>query len=92
MTYDQYRGRFKKVMTYLGINHTPHEARHTFISCAKHFRVDDNLLKVIVGHKIKDVTEAVYTHRPFSDYEEAVSVISYDGDDIAYDSIDAEWD
>lgn len=91
MTYDQYRGRFKKVMTYLGINHTPHEARHTFISCAKHFRVDDNLLKVIVGHKIKDVTESVYTHRPFSDYEEAVSVISYDGDDIAYDSIDAEW-
>lgn len=92
MTYDQYRGRFKKVMRFLGITHTPHEARHTFISCAKHFKVDENLLKAIVGHKIRDVTEAVYTHRAYSDYEEAVALICYDGEDIAFESIDAEWD
>ena len=92
MTYDQYRGRFKKVMRFLGITHTPHEARHTFISCAKHFKVDENLLKAIVGHKIRDVTEAVYTHRAYSDYEEAVALICYDGEDIEFESIDAEWD
>ena len=92
MTYDQYRGRFKKVMRFLGTTHTPHEARHTFISCAKHFKVDENLLKAIVGHKIRDVTEAVYTHRAYSDYEEAVALICYDGEDIEFESIDAEWD
>ena len=92
MTYDQYRGRFKKVMRYLGISHTPHEPRHTFISCAKHFKVNENLLKAIVGHKIRDITEAVYTHRAYSDYEEAVAMISYDGEDIEFESIDAEWD
>ena len=92
MTYDQYRGRFKKVMRYLGIAHTPHEARHTFISCAKHYKVDDNLLKMIVGHKIRDVTEAVYTHRPYKDYEDAVAMITYEGDDIEFEPIDAEWD
>ena len=92
MTYDQYRGRFKKVMRQLGIVHTPHEARHTFISCAKHFRVEDNLLKAVVGHKIRDVTEAVYTHRPFDDYVEAVAMISYSGEDIEFELIDAEWD
>lgn len=92
MTYDQYRGRFKKVMRYLGISHTPHEPRHTFISCAKHFEMNENLLKAIVGHKIRDITEAVYTHRAYSDYEEAVALINYDGEDIVFESIDAEWD
>lgn len=92
MTYDQYRGRFKKVMSRIGTVHTPHEARHTFISCAKHYKMDNNLLKAIVGHKITDITEEVYTHRPYSDYEGAVSLISYDGADIEYESIDAEWD
>lgn len=92
MTYDQYRGRFKKVMRALGATHTPHEARHTFISCAKYYKVDDNLLKAIVGHKITDITEAVYTHRPYEDYVEAVNMISYEGDDINFEPIDAEWD
>lgn len=92
MTYDQYRGRFKKVMRALGVSHTPHEARHTFISCAKYFKIDDNLLKAIVGHKIRDVTEAVYTHRSFQDYVEAVQLISYEGEDIDFEPIDTEWD
>lgn len=92
MTYDQYRGRFKKVMHYLGIAHTPHEARHTFISCAKYYRMEDNLLKAVVGHKIRDVTEAVYTHRPFNDYVAAVALIDYSGEDVEFELIDAEWD
>lgn len=40
----------------------------------------------------RDVTEAVYTHRAYSDYEEAVALICYDGEDIEFESIDAEWD
>ena len=92
MTYDQYRGRFKNVMRALGTTHTPHETRHTFISCAKHFDVDENLLKAIVGHKNRNVTEVVYTHRPFSDYVAAVALIDYSGEDIEFESIDADWD
>lgn len=92
MTYDQYRGRFKNVMHQIGAAHTPHEARHTFISCAKHFKIDDNIIKAIVGHKITDVTEAVYTHRPWSDFSDAIALIDYDGADIELDPIDSEWD
>lgn len=65
---------------------------HTFISCAKHFKFDNNLLKALVGHKIRDVTEVVYTHRPLSDYAEAVAMINYDGEDIELEASDAEWD
>lgn len=83
MTYDQYRGRFKNIMSQLKMSHTPHEARHTFITCAKSKRMDDNLLKMIVGHEITDITEAVYTHRPITDLVEAISLIDYSEDNIS---------
>lgn len=63
MTYDKYRGRFKKIMTKLKMEHTPHECRHTFITIAKSNEMDEYILKLIVGHEIDDVTEKVYTHR-----------------------------
>ena len=74
------------------MSHTPHETRHTFISCAKAKRRDDNLLKLIVGHEIRDVTEAVYTHRPVADLIEAVAMIDYSGDDVPLDPVGCEWD
>lgn len=63
MTYDKYRKRFQKVMDRLNMKHTPHEARHTFITKAKACNVDEYILKLIVGHAIEDITEKVYTHR-----------------------------
>lgn len=63
MTYDKYRTRFKKVMERLGLKHTPHETRHTFISLCKDYKVDEYAIKKIVGHATSDVTEFVYTHR-----------------------------
>jgi integrase len=37
--------------------------RHTFITKAKAYNVDEYILKLIVGHSIEDITEKVYTHR-----------------------------
>lgn len=92
MTYDQYRGRFKHIMAQLKMEHTPHETRHTFITCAKAKRMDENLLKMIVGHEITDITEAVYTHRPLSDLVEAVALINYNGDDLPDNAAGFDWD
>lgn len=63
MTYDKYRGRWKKVMDYLKMSHRPHDTRHTFITIAKEANMNEYILKLIVGHEISDVTERVYTHR-----------------------------
>lgn len=64
MTYDKYRNRFNKVMKQLNMNdHHPHETRHSFITLAKDYKVDEYILKMIVGHKTADITERVYTHR-----------------------------
>ena len=63
MDYYSYRLRFMKVMKNLNMFHRPHDARHTFITKAKHADVNEYILKQIVGHKISDITEKVYTHR-----------------------------
>lgn len=47
----------------LGMDHSPHETRHTFATLAKEAKVDEYCLKLILGHNIADLTERVYTHR-----------------------------
>lgn len=64
MTYDKYRGRFKKVMTHCNLKgYTPHCTRHTFVTKAKVSGVDEYAIKLIIGHETSDITEKVYTHR-----------------------------
>ena len=56
------------LMRKLGLDHRPHDTRHTFISMADRAGVDDTVLKMIVGHSLKgDVTKAVYTHKTLED-------------------------
>lgn len=74
LSYDQWLTRFKKVVSTLKFDGylTPHSTRHTFITKAKSLNVNMNeyILKQIVGHKIGDLTEKVYTHR---EIEELIS-------------------
>lgn len=77
LTYDKYRGRFKKVMLAVGMTHNPHETRHTFITQAKYCNVNEYILKKIIGHEISDITESVYTHRSIETYIEEIAKIVF---------------
>lgn len=77
MTYDKYRTRFKKVMAKLEMNHKPHDTRHTFITFAKEYDINEYILKLIVGHSIQDVTEKIYTHRTVEQLKEEIKKIPY---------------
>ena len=48
---------------HLRSEHRPHDPRTTFITMAKKAGVDEYVVKRLAGHKITDVTEAVYTIR-----------------------------
>lgn len=61
--YDSYRDVLHKRFEFLGLNHHPHDGRVTFVTLAKKYNVDEYAIKYIVGHKIKDLTERVYTKR-----------------------------
>lgn len=65
LTYDKYRNRHQDVIENLKLNseHRAHDGRMTFVTMAKKYKVDDYAIKYIVGHKIEDVTERVYTQR-----------------------------
>ena len=54
---------FKEV----GLDHTPHETRHTFLSLATSYRLNPLLVKKIVGHSANDLTFDVYTHAYIND-------------------------
>ena len=65
MTYDKYRHRFRSIRDKLNLNpeHRAHDPRKQFISMAKKYNLDEYAIKYIVGHRIYDVTEKVYTDR-----------------------------
>ena len=64
LTYDAYRRKFEKVVKGLGLSdHRAHDPRKTFVTLCKRFGIDEYAIKRMVGHKINDITEAVYTDR-----------------------------
>lgn len=67
LSYGKYQRQFKKIMESLGLNpeHRAHDPRKQFVTMAKEAGVDEYAIKKLVGHKISDITEAVYTQRSF---------------------------
>lgn len=60
-------------MQTLGMTHTIHDTRHTFATLCTEGGMDPRILKTIIGHKTKDVTEGVYTHIRFSTLRDALN-------------------
>lgn len=75
LTYDKYRGRWKKIMKRLNLEHKPHDTRHTFITKAKNANMNEYILKLMVGHAINDITEETYTHRTIEELHKEIRKI-----------------
>lgn len=65
LSYARYNSAFKMICNELNLNpkHRPHDGRKHFVTMAKKYGVDEYAIKYIVGHKISDITEKVYTSR-----------------------------
>lgn len=63
--YKNYAAHFAKVREALSldIEHKPHDGRTTFVTRLKNAHADEYAIKLLVGHAISDITEAVYTVR-----------------------------
>lgn len=63
LTYDKYRGRFKKIMDRHGwTDYSPSCPRHTFSTKAKEAHMEELARKRMMGHEVTDVTDKHYTH------------------------------
>lgn len=67
LTYPRYQKAFEQIVTALNLNpeHRPHDGRTHFVTTAKRYNVDEYAIKYMVGHKISDITEKIYTKRKF---------------------------
>ena len=67
LTYNRYSKIFNRIRDELKLNpdHRPHDGRKHFVTKCKDAKVDEYAIKYMVGHKISDITEKVYTAREF---------------------------
>lgn len=78
LTYARYQKAFECIRDDLKLNpnHRPHDGRTHFVTMAKRYGVDEYAIKYMVGHKISDITEKVYTRREFAWLREEIEKIS----------------
>ena len=77
LNYNRYQKAFERIRIELNLNpdHRPHDGRKHFVTMAKKYGVDEYAIKYMVGHKISDITEKVYTEREFQWLREEIEKI-----------------
>ena len=77
MAYSSYNKFFEIVMKHecLDSTHRPHDCRKQFVTMVKSAKVDEYVLKRLIGHAITDITEDVYTDRPVAWLREEIEKI-----------------
>lgn len=68
--------KINRYMKAIGLSHTIHETRHTFISQCDRLKLPALAVKRIVGHSTKDITEH-YTHKNADDLVQIIDVFDY---------------
>ena len=60
------------------IDHSSHDARHTFATLCSNYGVDEYLTKRIIGHTTTgNITQSIYTHKTAVQFIEAVNKLPY---------------
>lgn len=64
-----------QVMGKIGVEKTPHEARHTFETMLDNAGGNRKCIDMLMGHKSKDVGNRVYNHKTLEQLRETVSLL-----------------
>lgn len=76
VTYPRLNWRYwNPLMQILGMDHLPHDGRHTCATMLDNAAVNKTIIKKILGHAGKDVTEKVYTHKAIRQLIDAINLI-----------------
>lgn len=70
-----YGSRFSRILKTYGMDHSPHDCRHTFSALCERYGVRENDRKRLLGHAFTDVTNGVYGHRTLEDLTKEISKI-----------------
>jgi integrase len=75
MSNTKYYEFWNTIMEQLGMEHTPHECRHTFRSRLDSAGANKVCIDLMMGHKSKEVGERIYTHKTIEELKEAIELI-----------------
>lgn len=75
LAYAAYKSRFNALMKRLGMEHLPHDGRHTFASLMDTAGANPIAVKRIMGHASQDITDRVYTHKAIGELRQNVNMI-----------------
>jgi site-specific recombinase XerD len=76
MSTDIYYKFWSEYMRSCGMNHTPHDCRHTFRSLLDSAGANKVCIDMMMGHKSNDIGERVYTHKTLQELKEALSLVT----------------
>lgn len=74
-TQTPYRRRWAILMDRWGMQHTPHECRHTFRTRLDAVGANQRCCDLLMGHASKDVGNRVYNHKTLADLKNAISLL-----------------
>lgn len=75
-TEDKLYHRIKNSLKNINLGyHSPYDCRHTFATLMSRANADEHCTKLIMGHKINDLTKRVYTHKLIEELIQEVSKI-----------------
>ncbi|MDR2044858.1 MAG: tyrosine-type recombinase/integrase [Clostridium sp.] len=72
----QYYTFWNAFMESNGLDHTPHECRHTFRSLLDSAGANKKCIDLMMGHTSKDVGERIYTHKTLQELAEALALVT----------------
>lgn len=72
---NQYYIFWKKVMTKIEANKTPHEARHTFETMLDNAGGNRKCIDMLMGHKSKDIGNRVYNHKTIEQLRDTIELL-----------------
>jgi len=73
--YENIKPNFIKSLSEIGINHTPHECRHTTATLLDKYGANPITIKKILGHSTQDLTSSVYIHKNLAELKKAINLI-----------------
>lgn len=75
--YQTLRWRFNRYMGQLNMNHLPHDTRHTTATFMKQSGIEEMYIKLVLGHKLEDITQSVYIHTPVETLVQEMNKVIY---------------
>jgi integrase len=72
----RYYAIWNEIMERTGMNHTPHECRHTLRSWLDRAGANRVAINKIMGHAGADTGERVYTHKTLQELKEAIELVT----------------